>query len=79
MVQWQLYADSENEMKAIIKAKYDAELKALEAQITLQQKTTTQQPVNESSLQEELDKYWDRVLRQIKDEKERERSKTSYN
>ena len=29
--------------------------------------------VNESSQQDELDKYWDRQLRQIKDEKERER------
>jgi len=29
--------------------------------------------VNESSLQDELDKYWDIQLRQIKDEKERER------
>jgi hypothetical protein len=31
------------------------------------------QVVNESSQQDELDKYWDRQLRQIKDEKERER------
>ena len=29
--------------------------------------------LNESSMQDELDKYWDRQLRQIKDEKERER------
>jgi hypothetical protein len=29
--------------------------------------------INESSQQDELDKYWDRQLRQIKDEEERKR------
>lgn len=63
-----------------INAKYDAELESLNNQTaSKQQGQTESQSVEQQKAdierrkEEELDKYWDRQLRQIKDEKERER------